>query len=231
MEYIDIEKVWQDIPLISFLSKEERDKINGRIGIMKKSKGEYIFRSGDPADLMYIIKTGSMKISMYLSDGREQILYIYNDGDFVGGFNILSSDKYVYNGVAIRDSIIYTIGKEDFHNVFMHNEDFLLSLLEKSYERIRRSEQLIDRLSVVNADMKVAKTLIDLLKIYGMRTDEDDIILRLNLNREEIGSFTGLSRETVSRKLNQFEERKLIEIMPRGKIKIIDLDGLMKMTI
>lgn len=231
MEYIDINTVYKDIPLISSLSKKEREKINGNIGILKKKKGDYIFRSGDSADLMYILDKGSMKISMYLSDGREQILYIYNGGDFVGGFNILSSDKYVYNGVAITDCIVYTIGKKDFNNVFMHNENFLLSLLDKSYERIRRSEQLIDRLSVINADMKVAKTLIDLLKIYGMKTDQDEIILRLNLNREEIGSFTGLSRETVSRKLNQFEEKKLIKILPKGKLRILDLDGLMKLTI
>lgn len=218
------------VPLLDYLSEEEFLSMNSNFEVLYFKKGDPIFKSGDPASKMFIIYDGFMKISMNLSDGREQILYIYKKGDFVGGLNLLSGDKYVYNGTALKNTTVITISNDDFHEVLLKNSKFVMKVLEKSYERIRRSEELIDRLCVINADLKVAKVLINLIKVYGEKTDEG-ILLNLTINQEELGSFTGITRETMSRKLNQFEDQGLIKIVSRGKILIKDIKGLSKLIV
>ena len=221
---------YKKIPLLAYLTQEEFDRMNSNFEVLEFDKGEYIFYSGHPSNKMFIIYSGFVKITMNLSDGREQLMYLYHPGDFVGGLNLLSGDTYVYNGIALKKCIVITITKHDFDNILLNNKEFLLSMLHKSYDRIRKSEGLIDRLSVINADLKVAKTLVNLIKDYGVQ-DESGIVLKLSMNQEELGSFSGISRETMSRKLKQFEEDGLIEMIGRGKILIKDVKGLTDLTI
>lgn len=221
---------YKQIPLLSNLTQDEFNKMQTNFEVIHFSKGDYIFRSGMPADKMYIIYSGFMKVILNLSDGREQMMYLYQSGDFIGGLNLISGDTYVYDGVALKETTVVTISIMDFREVLLKNRDFLMSIIEKSYERIRRAESLVDRLSVVNADLKVAKTLLNLIKIYGEET-RDGIMLNLTINQEELGSFSGIARETMSRKLKQFEEAGYIEIISRNKILLKDVKAMSKLLV
>ncbi|MCI5674813.1 MAG: Crp/Fnr family transcriptional regulator [Ezakiella sp.] len=217
--------------LLSDLREEDIDKIKSELRLKTFERGEYIFRSGDAAELMYIIKSGAMKISMDLSDGREQILYIYKEEDFVGGLNLITNDEYVYNGIALTDTEVLIISKSAFYNTLLDNKSFLRGLLVESYERIRKSEQLIDRLCVINGDMKVAKGIINLIDTHGAKNEKGNWVITPHLNRTEFGSFTGLTRETLTRKLAYFQEMGYVRLLPKGAIEIIDLDSLNDLTV
>ncbi len=169
-----------------------------------------------------------MKIYKYLSDGREQILYIYSAGDFVGAFNLLKEDEYKYNAEALEDTVISTLSKETFDEIAIKNPRITLKLLEKAYERIRWAEELVDRLSSGTADAKVAGLLLNLIDDFGIMT-KDGIVLDLSINREEMGSYAGISRETMTRKLGLFKELGYIDFIGNKKILIIDEDKLREM--
>ncbi|MFM1580710.1 Crp/Fnr family transcriptional regulator [Helcococcus bovis] len=216
---------YKKIPLLDSLSEEEFLRIKSDFYIIEYSKGETIFRSFDPADKMYIILDGEMKISKIMSDGKEQILYIYEPGDFVGGHNILSGDRYEYTAYALNKTTVLTISSYDVNNVLKHNIEFITKVLEQSYERIRKAEDLIDRLSVISTDVRVAKLLKTLVNLYGKETDKG-ILIKYNITQEELGSLAGVSRETMSRKLNQFEEEGILSLVSRGKILIKDYEKI-----
>ncbi|MEW8973927.1 MAG: Crp/Fnr family transcriptional regulator [Tissierellaceae bacterium] len=191
-------------------------------------KGDHIFRTGHKADRLYIVCSGKMKIYKYLSDGREQILYIYSAGDFVGAFNLLKEDEYKYNAEALEDTIVSTLSKETFDEIAIKNPRITLKLLEKAYERIRWAEDLVDRLSSGTADAKVAGLLLDLIESFGTMT-KDGVVLNLSINREEMGSYAGISRETMSRKLGLFKELGYIDFIGNKKILILDKEKLKEM--
>ena len=67
---------------------------------------------------------------------------------------------------------------------------------QQSFERIRKAEELIDRLSVISTDVKLAKLLKNLMSLYG-KVSEDGIMIEFNITQEELGSLSGISRETV----------------------------------
>ena len=189
-------------------------------GVAFKSydKGEMIFQTGDKADKLFIVCSGRMKIYNYTIDGREQILYIYSKGDFVGAFNLMKEDEYKYNAVALEQTRISTLTKSKFDEIALKNPTITLKILEKAYERIRWAESLIDRLTTNSADEKVAGLLLNLIDDFGSETNEG-ILLELSINREEMGSYAGISRETMTRKLNTFKELGIIDF--RGNKVII----------
>ena len=209
----------RNVPLLADLNQEEIDKISEGVVFTNYKKGEYIFRTGDKADKLYIVVSGKMKIYNYLSDGREQILYIYSSGDFVGAFNLLKEDEFKYNAEALEDTTISTLSKNKFNDIILKNPEITLKVLEKAYERIRDAEGLVVRLSAANADAKVAGLLLELIKDFGSK-EGANTILELTINREEMGNYAGISRETMTRKLNHFKELSYIDFIGNKKIVI-----------
>lgn len=217
-----------NIPLLSSLNEEELDRISEGITTREYKDGEKIFRTGDRADKLYIVCSGKIKIYKYLSDGREQILYIYGPGDFVGAFNLLKKDEYKYNGEALEDTVISTLSKESFDKIAIKNPNITLKILEKAYERIRWAEGLVNILSSGNADAKVAGLLLTLIEDFGTETEEG-IELNLSINREEMGSYAGISRETMTRKLVEFRNLGYVDFHGNKKIVLLDKDKLRDM--
>ena len=215
--------------LLAFLTDEELARFRYRPQVLIYKKGDKIFSFNDPADFMYIILEGFIKISTYLSDGREQILYIYGEEDFVGAHNLLTHESYIYEARALTKARLLIISKIDFNNILIKNNQVLIKILDQSFRRIRRSEDLIDRLSTQNADMKVAKLLLDLADDVGI-VKKEGVLVEIHLSREELGSYSGIVRETLSRKLSSFEKMGLIEIIGRNEILIKNMTALEKMT-
>lgn len=215
---------------MSNLNNEELGKISEGIAFKDYKKGEYIFRTGDKADRLYIVCSGKMKIYTSTHDGREQILYIYSKGDFVGAFNLLKEDEYKYTAVALEDTTISTLTKNTFDEIVINNPSITLKILEKAYERIRWAEDLINRLSASNVDAKVAGLLLNLIDDFGKSID-DGILLELTITREEMGSYAGLSRETMTRKLNTYKEMGLLEFKGNKVIIIKDKSKLEELLV
>ncbi|WP_297790517.1 Crp/Fnr family transcriptional regulator [uncultured Anaerococcus sp.] len=219
-------KEFYNINLLEYISDDDLDKFTHKVEIKEVKKGEIIFRYNDQAEYMYIIVDGFIKISMYLTDGREQVLYTYSKGDFVGAHNLLTDENYQYEAKALKKTKLIYIHKSDFFNVMIKNNKILIKILGQSFKRIRRSEELIDRLVGLNADMKVAKLLLDLVE----ETKEGNLLIKPHLTREELGSYSGVVRETLSRKLSYFEDLGLIKLLPKGEILIQNIEALRKIV-
>ena len=210
---------------MSNLDSDEIDKIAEGVKNWYFKNGDKVFSAGDIADRLFIVCSGKMKIYKNTVDGREQILYILSGGDFIGAFNLLKEDEFEFSAEAIEELELSTLAKEDFDRIILSNPRITLKVLEKAYERIMKAESLVDRLSTNSANAKVAGLLLTLIGDFGHETAEG-IVLELTINREEMGSYSGISRETMTRKLKTFGELGLIELDGHKRILIKDKRGL-----
>lgn len=217
------------IAILRDLSESNQVALAKEIDVFSLNKGDQCFRSGDDANVFYILVEGRCKIYNYTSDGREQILYIYTAGDFIGGLNLLKNQNYLYTGQAVENCLIAAISKSSFMKYCYDQPAILRLIIDKCYDRIRWAENLVSCLVSSSADAKVASVLLRLSESYGEKTPRGTV-LRLTINREEMGSYAGLARETMSRKLNQFSDEGLIEFVGPKSICIVDEDKLRKMT-
>ncbi|NLJ63825.1 MAG: pyruvate formate lyase-activating protein [Christensenellaceae bacterium] len=222
-KYRDI--IFNDESLFENVSPEIKDEIFDKLIISNVERGDFIFQSSDRALNMYVILDGEAKIYYNTLEGKEQIYYIYKKGDFIGGHNLLSGEDYLYNAQAISKVTVLSISKEIFDKYMLDNPKVLRKILAKSFERIRHAENLVLRLSTTNTSLKVAALLLKLIERQNLEY-EDNIELNLSLTREELGNYSGLTRETVTRKLSEFKELGYIDIIGNKTIVIKDMEML-----
>lgn len=218
-----------NIPLLSGLDDTEIEKISEGVSSRSYKKGEVIFSQGERANKLYIVCSGKVKIFKTMLEGKEQILYILSEGDFIGAFNLLKADEFDFSAVALEPTQVSMLEKSAFDKIMISNPEITLKIFEKAYERIMKAESLVERLSSSNPDAKVIGLLIDLVSDFGHPTEDGGILLELSMSREEMGSYAGIARETMSRKLQLFDDMGLIKLVGAKKILVYDLAKLKAM--
>lgn len=214
------------VPIFSFLSNDELRKIINMTGHKSYKKGDILCREGEKSDSLFIINEGKVKLSKLTKEGKEQIVHIFTSGDFFGELNLFSSDeRYNFDVYAISDVKICTLSKEDMNKIILSNPEISLKLLEVITKRLTQTENLAQKLATNDAEIRIAYMLLEFAEKYGAAT-EDGLQINLPINREEMANYTGVTRETISRKLSNFDELGIISLKGNKVLFIKQLDIL-----
>jgi len=188
-------------------------------------KGETIFLEGDEAQTLYLINEGKIKLYKYTKDGKQQILHILTEGDFFGELNLFKNSQYGFSAEAIIDSKICTLTKEKMKSIILSKPEIGIKILEVVGDRLSKVENLAQHLATNDVESRLAYLLIDMLESDGKKTAKG-IEIELSISREDMGSYTGVARETISRKLKKFEEEGYIKLVGTKKVIILDEETL-----
>lgn len=213
------------VSIFSILQEEQLAEITDEINRKEYKKGDMLFFEGDISDKLYLINKGKIKIFKYTKDGKEQILYILSEGDFIGDMSLIKKDEFKFNAQAIEDTNICILTKDDFDNILLKNPDIALRILQVIYDRVVTLENLIQRLGTKDIEARLAGLLLSFIKDFG--TPKNKIVeLEIPLSREDMANYIGSTRETVSRKLSSLQDEGIIELKGNRKIIIKDLTSL-----
>ena len=184
--------------------------------------GESIFNINDPIDKIIIVRYGKIKTSIYDENGKEYIANIYVKGDIIGDDSIFLERNYETNAFAINKTGICIIDKNTLKNILVKDTEFSIKMINNLSEKLYESQKLLEILSIKEAYKRLAAFLYFRGKLINSNIIE--------LNQETIASSINLSRETVSRKLNELEKEGYIELLTYKKIKIKNNLGLINLT-
>jgi CRP-like cAMP-binding protein len=207
------------------LEEEQIAEVVSKIITRRYKKGQMIFFEGDIADRLYIISNGKMKVFKYTKEGKEQILYILSNGDFIGDLSLLKRGKFEFNAEALEDTSICTLSKEDFDSIVRSNPEIPIKILENVHDRLISLENLVQSLGTKDVEARIAALIFSFAKSFGTETKEG-ILVDLPLNREEMGNYIGITRETISRKLTAMQDEGMIELIGNRKLLIKDTELL-----
>lgn len=214
------------VSIFSFLDQEELKKIVDMTGNKVYKKGELLCRQGEKSDTLFIINEGGVKISKLTKDGKEQIIHILTSGDFFGELSLFSAtETYNFDVYAISELKICTLTKQNMDEILMSNPGISLKLLQVITTRLTQTENLAQNLATNDAEIRIAYMLLEFSEKYGVNTDSG-LQVKLPLNREEMASYVGVTRETISRKLTIFEELGIITHKGNKILIIKQLDML-----
>ncbi|MFT9486726.1 MAG: Crp/Fnr family transcriptional regulator [Tepidibacillus sp.] len=217
------------VPIFSMLADEQLEKITRLITRRKFKKGQVIFFEGDVSDKFYIINQGKIKTFKHTREGKEQILYILAEGDFIGDLSLLKKSTFQYNAEALEDVHVCILSKDDFDQILKENPEISLRILESVHDRLVNLENLVQTLSTKDVEARIAGLLVSLSESFGIK-EERKVILEMALTREEMANFIGVTRETISRKLSGLQEEGIIELVGNKKIIINDPSYLKDLT-
>jgi len=206
------------------LSSGDTDKLQSVIVNARAIKrGETLFRIGDTFDAIYAIRSGSLKTVITSANGRDQVMGLHLGGDALGleGFD---DGHHACRAVALEDSSVCVVPLTAFERACRESSAIQRRLLQLlSREVVRKSAQTVI-LGTLRADERVAALLLD-LSSQLMRRGYAGNEFNLRFTRDDMGSFLGITLETVSRTLSRFQAKGLLQA--DGKlIHILDFDGL-----
>lgn len=183
---------------------------------MSFSRDAEIYGENEPADYVYRILSGTVRVYKILQDGRRQIEGFYHAGDVFGiefGNDHASSAEAVTsaNLVVVRRSAVLAVAARD-----RAVADKLWSLTGRELEHARGHAMLL----VKTAQERVASFLI------GMANRLAGNVVELPMSRQDIADYLGLTIETVSRTLTQFQQNSAIELPSSRRMILRDRQAL-----
>lgn len=187
-------------------------------------KGEYIYRQGDEFNMIVAIKSGSAKLVSCDDQGNEHIISVLLPGELIG-FEGLFQNKYNCSAIALENLSYCVLPADKFDALCIEVPGIARELLKHSGEAIKQSQSQI-MASKSSAEEKLAKFLINLSDRLHKR-GYSAVQFNITLTRQEIGDHLGLTLETVSRTLKQFQNDDILNVQ-RKYIEIKDLQGLRK---
>ncbi len=214
------------VPMFSTLPEDDLRVIVQMTGHRAYDKGETLIHEGDELSTLFIVNTGKVKISSYTADGKEQILHFLQDGDFFGELSIFTPETACgFTATAMSQVNICTLTKDQMDRLLLQHPTIGQKLLAELALRLQKVERLAQILATNDAQQRLILLLLELAHQYGEEKDGATVI-QLPMSREVMGNSIGLTRETISRKLNGLQEAGLIEQRGNKTIIIPDKDAL-----
>jgi CRP-like cAMP-binding protein len=210
------------VPIFSELDPNILEQISNLGSKKKFVKDSVILLEHETGSAMFIIAKGKVKISRVSDDGKEVIISILNEFDFFGEMSILDGSTRSANVIAMEDSEIFIIQRNEFINLLESYPKISLALLMEFTKRLRDADMKIKSLSLKDAEGKVATVLLQLADDNGKIKQGVVEIERLPY-QHDLANMAGTSRETVSRALHAFEKQGLVELNG-SNIKILDYE-------
>ncbi|MGI6545907.1 MAG: Crp/Fnr family transcriptional regulator [Fastidiosipilaceae bacterium] len=194
------------IELFKNLSIPLQEEIVRRTVHFDADAGEVLINAGDPAEYLLVIREGKVKRNLFDADGKEYIMDILVDGEFIGEEDFLNVGRFHYNAVCVAPSKLCKVSKTMLMEIIREREDSMplaIALIEHMSQRLNQADARITLLMEDNALRRVVGFLLE-------RVDrvEGDV---LELTLDDIAGSANLRRETVSRKLRELQKQGLIE--------------------
>jgi CRP/FNR family transcriptional regulator, cyclic AMP receptor protein len=215
------------VPIFSDLNEETLEKIE-KVGSKKAfKKNDVILMEDEIGTALFVIAAGKVKVSRTSTDGREVILTILSESDFFGEMAILDGQTRSATVVAIEDSELFLIQRNDFLNLLKEYPEVSISLLQELTKRLRATDVKIKALSLKDAEGKVATVILQIADDVGKIRQGKVEIEKLPL-QQDLANMAGTSRETISRTLHSFAKKGLIEL-DGNKLRITEYEKFKEM--
>ena len=187
------------------------------------AKGAVLYRSGDAFESLYAVRSGSFKAIGVSRHGDGKVIALYLPGE-VMGLAAINSRRYVYDTVALEDSEVCVVPFSRLSQLSLRLPGLQQQLLRILSGDISRDEGLMLLLGGMDAAQRLGAFLLSLSRRYE-KLGYAATRFSLRMTREEIGSYLGLTLETVSRLFSRFQKDGLISTRQR-EIEIRDFARL-----
>ncbi len=185
--------------------------------------GQRVHTIGQAFDTLYIVNSGFLKTVLIDEFGNEQVLSFPMKGDMLGVDGI-HTKHYASEAVALSDCDLILLPFKKLTalgRIHLELENVMYGVMSRE---LVREQTMIGMLGALSAEARVARFLISLADRFGAMGYSSKLF-NLRMTRHEIGSYLGLTLETVSRTLSAFNEIGLITVDQRT-IGIKDADAL-----
>lgn len=211
-----------DIPFFESLTEIEKVELLSAGKTKTYQCHELIYRCDQPADKIYILKKGVIKLESRSSDGKETIKgLLYSPCIF--GLEALSGIQYwrEYAFAKSDEVVTFEFDKSDILRIMSQNFDFTKEIMSYLTSKIQKTEKRLEAQVVKNARSRVLDFIKESGEQRGIKVGYE-LLVKRHLTQQEIANITGTSRQTVTEVFRSLKDQNLI-YFNRNKILIRDI--------
>ncbi len=189
--------------------------------------GDELFHEGATFNAIYAVRSGSFKSYKLFAGGGSQVTGFYLPGEIVG-MDGISSLTHTVSTVALETSSVCEIPFKRFTELSLKIPSLQNRFFRMMGKEITSDQQVRTLLSVKTAEQRVAALLLS-LSTRHQRRKLSATRLRLPMTRADIGSYLGITIETVSRVLSKLSKQGLIKLDQR-EVEICKFNALQELV-
>ncbi len=197
------------VAIFSDLTDQELMGISDLFTPRKYPKNSMIILEEEFGDIVFIICSGTVKITRVNDEGKEVILSLLGPGEIFGEMAIIDGEARSANALAQEKCALIAIQKTEFLALLKENFKVSFALMGELAKKLRKSDQQIEALSLSDAEHRIGVSLLNLAEDMGVIRKGQVTIEKLPF-QQDIANMAGTSRETVSRVMKLFEDRMMI---------------------
>jgi CRP-like cAMP-binding protein len=206
-------------PLFACLAPQDRLALATRLRPRQFDRDEVVFHRDDPAGQVFLITSGTVKVSIPDEQGHEVVIALHRGGDVFGELALFDDGGRSATVTAITETHTLALARQEFIDTLERNPDAMRRMLALLVRTVRRSTGHVEDLVFLDLPGRVAKCLLDLADAAG--GDE------VGLTQEDLAGFVGATRVSVNRVLADLEKRGAIKI-GRRNLHLRDRDLLQR---
>ncbi len=186
----------------------------------KLAAGRQLFQEGDPADDVFTLTEGMLKLYKLMPDGRRQITGFMVPGDFIG---LAYGQNYVYSAEAVTATAACRFKRSALLAKMVEYPELEHRLLSLASNELAAAQAQMLLLGRKSARERLASFLLGIAERRGIAEGE---AMPLPMSRGDIADFLGLTIETVSRAFTIMRKERLIALPDKHSVTITDGDAL-----
>ncbi len=215
--------VLRQVPLFASLTNDQLAAVAPWFYTRTFDLDAIIFLEGDPADRLWVVASGQVKIVKHTSDGQENLLEVITPGEMFGGAGLLLT-THPATAVAMTPVTTLNIEREPYLQLIRQYPDIALRIIHLLAERLQAAMKM-RALAVERVDVRLANILLKLCAKVGQPVEEG-IRIDIPLSRQDLADMTGTTIETAIRVMSRFRKEGLVHTELGGYIVVADLDRL-----
>jgi CRP-like cAMP-binding protein len=168
-------------------------------------KGQEVFAQGDPADQMFLLKTGRVKLSKITEEGHEITLDIRKAGDFLGESMLIEDANYPLTALCLEDTLTCGFTKAGFEKLILENPNIGLQVIKNLSNRINWLTERVGSFSLTNLEDRLYQVLTQVAREHGVAGPRGAQI-QFPLTHEELGFLVGAHRVSITKAMKNLKE-------------------------
>ncbi len=213
-----------DTPFLRQLGPRDADSFVRLLRRRAIKRGQPILRFGAAGDDVIVVLEGRVKVLAYGAEDREVVLALRGPGQLIGEMAALGGQRRTATAIAVDDVDVGYLKGAEFRAFLLEHPDVAMVVIRMFVHRLTEADQ--DRIDLATQDSvgRLAKRLLELAADHGISVPEGTRI-ELSLTQDELASWTGATRETVSRALRLMRNLGWISSDQRA-ITVMDVAAL-----
>ena len=192
------------------------EKIKNNLKIKDEKSGTTILNQGDKTKNLYIILDGTLLITQLAEDGKVVSLELLKKGQCFGEIAIIDGAPRSASVVSLGDVKLGSLSESFVKEILMNDLNFTKSLLLRFSRIVRNANIQIFSLITANARKRL---LYQLLRLSKLNKENPRIrVVEKGLSHTAIGSFAGISRETVTRLISELKSDQILSSNTNGEL-------------